>query len=67
MMLHGSVGTQVRIMHGMNFMDDWVMWPNYRDGRMQLKVKAMQLKVDMQSNIRKDDKQRTLYMFHFFL
>ena len=37
-MTYGLVGTQVRIMHGL---DDWIMWPNYTDGRMQLKVKAM--------------------------
>ena len=33
---------------------------------MQLKVEAMQLKVDMQSNIGKEDQQRARYMFHFF-
>ena len=39
-------------------MDDWVMWLNYTDGRMQLK--AMQLKVG------KDDKQITSYICSIF-
>ena len=38
---HGLDGT-----HGLNFMYDWVIWPNYTDGRMQLKVKGMQLKME---------------------
>ena len=38
---HGLVAMHVRIAHGLNFMDDWVMWLNYRNGHMQLKVKGM--------------------------
>ena len=56
--VYDLVATHVRIAHKLNFMDDWVIWPNYTDGHMQLKAKAMQLKVeamqlkvDMQSNI----------------
>ena len=43
--VYGLVTTHIQIVHGLNFMDDWVIWPNYTDGRMQLKAKAMQLKV----------------------
>ena len=43
--VYGLVAMHVRIVHRLNFMDDWVIWPNYTDGRMQLKAKAMQLKV----------------------
>ena len=50
--VHGSVATHrlfamhVWIAHGLNFMDDWIMWLNYRNDHMQLKVKAMQLKME---------------------
>ena len=37
---HGLVAMHVRIAHGLNFMDDWVLWLTYRNGHMQLKVKA---------------------------
>ena len=43
--VYGLVATHVRIAHGLNFMDDCVIWPNYTDNRMQPKAKAMQLKV----------------------
>ena len=43
----------VRITHGLNFMDDWIMWSHYTNNHMQLKmevihlkVKAMQLKME---------------------
>ena len=38
---HGLVTMHVQIAHGLNFMDDWVMWLIYRNGHMQLKVKDM--------------------------
>ena len=43
--VYDLVATHVRIAHGLNFMDDWVIWPNYTDDRMQLEAKPMQLKV----------------------
>ena len=43
--VYGLVATHVQIAHGLNFMDDCVIWPNYTDNRMQPKAKAMQLKV----------------------
>ena len=38
------VATHVRITHGLNFMDDGIMWTNYTNSHMQLKVKVKQLK-----------------------
>ena len=51
--VHNSVTTHGLVVHGLNFMDDWAMWLNYRNGHMQLKLKGMQLKVGMQRNIGK--------------
>ena len=41
---HGLVVMHVRITHGLNFMDDGIMWTNYTNSHMQLKVKVKQLK-----------------------
>ena len=51
-------------------MDDYAMWLNFRNGYMQLKVKAMQLKamqlkVGMKRTLGKED-QEGLYMFTLF-
>ena len=37
---HGLVAMHIRIAHGLNFLDDWAMWLNYRNGHMQLKMAA---------------------------
>ena len=48
------------VAHGLNFMDDYTMWLNFRNGHMQLK--AMRLKVGMKRTLGKEDPEG-LYMF----
>ena len=65
---HGLVAMHVRIVHGLNFMDDWAMCLNYKNGHMQLKngtmqLKAMQLKVGMEKNIGEKRINKGPYMF----
>ena len=63
--MHRLVAMHIRIAHGLNFMDDWAMWLNFRNGHMQLK--AMELKVGMQNNIGgKKNQQGVIYVFNLF-
>ena len=70
--MHGLVAMHIRIAHGLNFMDDWAMWLNFRNDHMQLKVKGMQLKtmqlkVGMQNNIwGKKNQEGAIYVFTLF-